>query len=440
LVFGPAAGGMAPSLARALEGVSASWIACAMSETEREAARSGLPVRANGGVAVRLLEVPPETLAAAYRVVANSTLWFLFHGMFDRVYRPLFDRYFFGAWQGYRDYNAAFAEAIAGEAAPGATVVVNDYHLFLVGPALAARRPDLRTIHFTHIPFCSPDELRTLPSEVARELMGAMASYGTVGFHTERWAEQYRACSESVGVHPAAPVVVPLGVDAPEIRTLAEGPAVAARRDELMSHLEGRRYVFRSDRIEPSKNVVRGFLAFEALLDEEPGLVEAVVFGTRLYTSREDLPEYRAYRSAIEATVERINAKFANKGVAPIELEVADDHEASLAALSVADVLLVNPLRDGMNLVAKEGPTVSRRAGVLTLSTEAGAFAELGSEALPVEPFDIAGTAAVLRRALAMPLDERTARAGRLAELAAKHPPAEWLADVVAAAGPSSAR
>ena len=434
LVSGHAAGGLAPSLARALEGRSAVWVAAAMSTAEHEAAARHLPIETDGGVQVRLVEVSPETFGAAYRVVANGTLWFLYHGMFDRVYRPVFDRHFYEAWDGYRSYNESFVDVIEQVAADGATVVVNDYHLALVGSALAARRPDLRTVHFAHTPFCSPEELAVLPRSVATELIDGLSSFGVVGFHTERWVEAFRRCTTALDVDAPRLVAIPLGVDAAELHRRSESHETAKRRDELISRLDGRKYVFRSDRVEPSKNVVRGFLAFEEVLEGDAALRENVVFGARLYPSREELPEYLAYRSAIERAAQRINNRFATGSFTPIELEIADDLDASLVGLSVADVILVNPLRDGMNLVAKEGPIVNQKNGVLILSTEAGAFEQLGEESLAVEPYDVHGTAAALRRALELPASERRARAARLSTLASVRPPTEWLTEVVASA------
>ena len=181
---------------------------------------------------------------------------------------------------------------------------------------------------------------------------------------------------------------------------------------------------------------MRGFLAFEELLEAERGLRDSVVFLAHLYPSREELPEYLAYRNEVERTAARLNERFGSSDRSPVVLEIADDHDASLAELSSFDVLLVNTLRDGMNLVAKEGAVLNRRDGVLALSREVGAFAELGGAAVAVEPFDISGTAAAIRRALEMPASERRARARRLRDLAALHPPAQWLAEVAAQARP----
>lgn len=434
LVARHAAGGLAPSLVHALAGSGALWIATAMSDGDRRAAREGVPASLSGGTELRLVELPQEVQRAAYQVVANGTLWFLYHGLFDRTRQPSFDRRWHEAWDGYRAFNRALAEEVAGSADEGATVVVNDYHLALVGGHLATLRPDLRTVHFHHTPFCDPGELRVLPDAVASELLGSLASFGACGFHTERWAEQFRRCASAV--LGEAPVVFhsALGTDADDLRLVAASPGCAARRDDLLERLDGRLLLFRSDRVELSKNLLRGFLAYEELLDTTPSLRGRVTFIARTYPSREDIAEYVAYRHDVEHLVDRVNERFGSPDHLPIELEVADDFEASVAALSCYDVLLVNPVRDGMNLVAKEGPVVNGRDGVLALSREAGAFDELAASALEVQPFDVSGTAAVLDRALAMAPAERAMRAGALAEIAASRPPAVWFDEVVSAA------
>lgn len=221
---------------------------------------------------------------------------------------------------------------------------------------------------------------------------------------------------------------------------IGASPGVERARAGLLAAVGGRRLVFRSDRLELSKNIVRGFLAFEELLEDEPGLRDSVVFLAHLYPSREELPEYLAYRNEVERIAARVNERFGTRNRSPVILEIADDHDASIAALSLSDVLVVNALRDGMNLVAKEGPVLNRRDGVLTLSREVGAFAELGEDAVAIEPYDITGTAAAIHRALSMPTGERHARARRLSDQSARHPPRQWLAEVVRQAQPGRRR
>jgi trehalose 6-phosphate synthase len=186
--------------------------------------------------------------------------------------------------------------------------------------------------------------------------------------------------------------------------------------------------------MELSKNLLRGFWAFEELLEQQPHRRGRVVFLALAYLSRQGLAEYLGYQNEVEATVARINERFATPGWTPIVLLVDDDYPRSLAALSRYDVLLVNPVRDGLNLVAKEGPLVNTVDGVLALSREAGAFDELAPGCLEVNPFDVSGTASALARALDMDDAERASLAKTLRELIVTRPPQRWLLDQLAAA------
>jgi trehalose 6-phosphate synthase len=431
LVAGHAAGGLAPSLARALEGRGALWIAAALSDAERMVA-SGAAVADGAAVTLDFVNLAEEVVAAAYNVVANTTLWYLHHGMFDHVRRPIFDRHWHQAWAAYVEYNKAFAERIALRAASGATVLVNDYHLSLVGTQLVQLRPDLRTVHFTHTPFATVEELAVLPSTVARTLIEGLCSFGAVGFHTERWRDRFLEAASPFAVSLPETFVAGLGSDPVQLAAAVEAPEVDRARETLLSRVDGRRLIVRSDRIEPSKNIVRGVLAYAELLDEHPELVEEVRFVMRVYPSRTGLADYLAYAAEIDRVTDRVNDRFARlAGGNVVELDRGDDFAASLAALSVYDVLLVNPIRDGMNLVAKEGAIVNRTSGALALSDQAGAFDEMGEFSLRVEPFDVSGTARVLADALALGPSDRAIRAGQLATAAAALPPAQWLDKVL---------
>ena len=204
--------------------------------------------------------------------------------------------------------------------------------------------------------------------------------------------------------------------------------------DRLEGILGGRRLIARVDRIELSKNLLRGFHAFDDLLATRPEWRDKVVFGAFLYPSRETLPEYLAYRQEIESLARYVNERWATPDWEPIALDMSDNYCRSVAALTRYDVLLVNPVRDGLNLVAKEGALVNRRHGVVALSREAGVWDELGSTALEVNPFDVAGTSDVLATALSMAADERETHASALCKLAEARVPRDWLDDQLRAA------
>jgi len=428
------AGGVASALGAVMETSEhdATWIAAALSDGDRLAAESGSLDDLD--IDLRLVALDPELHAMHYDVVSNSVLWFLFHDLFDRIRRPRFDRRFRQAWEAYREVNAAFADVTAQAAADGDIVLVNDYQLSLVGVRLRALRPDLRIVHFTHTPFCGPDDMRILPSYAAHDLCSALAC-NPAGFHTARWARAYHQSAREVLGRRAtiAPTfAATLGIDVGALDQVAASAETRAASNALDDAVGDRLVIARSDRIEPSKNIVRGFLAYDNLLEGRPGLRGRVVFVAMLYPSRQTLPEYLAYASEIEQVVSRVNDRWATRDWMPILLDERDDFPRSIAAMQRYDVLLVNPIKDGLNLVAKEGPAVNRRDGLLCLSREAGAFDELRAAAIAIHPYDLDDAADALDRALATPLDERAAIATRLRTLATARTPGDWIADLVA--------
>jgi trehalose 6-phosphate synthase len=433
LVGGRGGGGLISGIAPVVAGTGATWIAAALSDADREAAGAGVIDAA--GFRAQMLAIDPAVHRMAYDVVCNATLWFAYHGLFDAARRPRIDRRFREAWAAYRALNETFAAAAAAAAPDGATVLVQDYHLALTGPLLAAARPDVKTVHFSHTPFCGPDGLRVLPEEVVVELLEGMAGHGACSFHSARWASAFAACCrEFLGRKPATSVA-PLAPDAADLAGVAASDACTAATRALDELVADRAMLLRVDRVELSKNLLRGFHAYDDLLTTYPQWRERVVFVAFVYPSREGLSEYLAYRQEVEGLVRRLNEKWATPGWTPIVLEVSDDFPRSVGALARCDVLLVNPIRDGLNLVAKEGVLVNQRDAVVVLSTEAGAWAELGDAgALGVNPYDVAATADALHTALSMDRGERTRRAASLRAAVEARTPADWLADQLAAA------
>ncbi|MFB7370277.1 trehalose-6-phosphate synthase [Streptomyces sp. NPDC056222] len=423
------------------------WVCAALSDGDREAVRRGV-----SEPGVRMLAVEPAVYDDAYNGIANSVLWFLHHHLWDIPREPVFDAEFRRRWESYRAYNRAFAEELAARAAEGAAVLVQDYHLALVPGQLRELRPDLRIGHFTHTPWVSPEYARMLPQDIREELVWGMLGADELGFHTWGWASAFiegarvdGAGGVAEGVLPADAswrgvhhhraggtarrtrvAVHPLGVDGDELRALAHRPEVDERLAGLRAEVGDRMTIVRVDRTELSKNVVRGMLAYRELLRERPEWHDRVVHLASAYPSRQDLAVYRAYTAAVAELAEEINAEFGTEDWQPVLLSVKDDFPRSLAAYRMADVALINPVRDGMNLVAKEIPVVSESGCVLVLSTGAGAYDELREDALTVSPYDVSETARALHRALTMPPSERTDRSKRLAAAATALPPQQW--------------
>lgn len=433
-------GGLAGTLRPLLAGTGTTWVAAIPGEAGRLAKEQGL--LAADGIRVVPTDIDPADYAMAYDVVANGTLWYCHHHLFDLARRPRLDWHWHEAWAGYRRYNRAFASVVTEHAAEGATVLVQDYHLSLVGSMLAESRPDLSTVHFLHTPFAEPEILSVLPVEPAGELLAGLAGFGACGFHTARWADAFRRAyrhpqlAEAAGTDAApATFVAPLGPSPDALYDSARSPATVAALERLGDAVGERRTIVRVDRIELSKNLLRGFLAFEELLETRPRWRGEVVFCAFAYPSRETMADYVGYGSEVEHAVDRINERFGTPAWTPILYDSADDYPRSLAGLLSYDVLLVNPIRDGMNMVAKEGPLVNRRDGVLVLSTQAGAFDELAPAALGINPFDLSATADALDVALSMPEAERAERARWLVEAVRARTAADWLEDQRRAAG-----
>jgi len=447
-------GGLVSGMISVATEIDSIWVCAALSDADRRAAAEAPEARLDleydlDGMRVHMLDIPERTFQGAYTGVANSTLWFVQHMLYDIPNKPSFGSEFRRLWEDYTAYNNAFAEALVAGAADNARVAVQDYHLALVPRILRARRPDLRIAHFSHTPWAPPEYFRMLPDHVSRELLEGMLGADRLGFLSPRWADAFlRCCAEilraevdfaqrtveyggrvvAVGVHA-------LGADEEGLRESAAEPTVAVRRATLEEAVGDTRLIVRVDRTELSKNIVRGLEAYRELLTAHPEWRGRVTHLAFAYPSRGDVPEYREYTDSVLRTAEEINEEFATPGWTPLVLEVNDDYPRSLASFQLADVLLVNPTRDGMNLVAKEGPVLSERDSVLVLSREAGAADELGRHALLVNPYDTLETAEALHQALSMPEDERRKRREGLAEAAVALPPRRWFQDQLRSLG-----
>jgi trehalose 6-phosphate synthase len=442
------------------------WICAALNDADREQARKEADGRlgldgSSGGSEVRMLDIPAETFRLAHNAVANSTLWFVHHMLYDIPNLPRFGLKFEREWEAYRAYNRAFAEALADEAATlsddgtsarsRVRAVVHDYHLSLVPRMLADLRPDIRIAHFSHTPWAPPDYYRILPGPVGRQVLEGVLGADHAGFHCQRWADAFLECCRvilgadvdmgrqqvshrghvtSIGVHP-------LGVDADELRRRASEPDVQAKVEALAREMHGRKLIIRVDRTELSKNIIRGLEAYRELLLTHPEWRGQVTHLVLAYPSRQDIHAYRMYMSAVTQMAREISQEFGTEDWQPLVLEVNNDYPLALAMYRLADVLLVNPIRDGMNLVAKEAGIVSDSGCALVLSQEAGAAAELEADALLVNPYDVSETAKALHEALIMTDAERKRRTASLARAAAALPPARWFADQLAALGPA---
>ncbi|MFF9393299.1 alpha,alpha-trehalose-phosphate synthase (UDP-forming) [Streptomyces griseoluteus] len=431
-------GGLVSGLSAIGPDTDAVWVCAALGDGDREAVRRAdgglLPAEDTGGQRVRMLDIDAGVYADAYNGIANSALWFVHHMMYQTPLEPVFDAEFRRQWDAYRVYNQAFAQALAEEAAPGAAVLIQDYHLALAPRMLRKLRPDLRIGHFSHTPWAPPDYFRLLPDDIAAELLTGILGADRAAFLTRRWADAFTDCCHAVlgpGIPSGTEIGVHgLGADAEFLRERAHRADVDERMAVLREQIgEGRRSIVRVDRTELSKNIVRGLLAYRRLLEDHPEWRERVVHVAFAYPSRQDLALYRSYMDEVRRVAEQINSEYGTAGWTPVLLHLDDDFARSLAAYRLADVALVNPIRDGMNLVAKEVPVVSDEGVALVLSREAGAYEELSEHAITVNPYDVVGTAEALHEALTLPDAARAERSKHLSDAATALPPTKWFLD-----------
>lgn len=442
-------GGLVTALTGLTPYVDTTWIACA--QTEADAAwREGSVSLADGSV-VRVHFLSPETAAyeGYYNVIANPLLWFLQHSMWDVPRAPVIDRATWQAWEhGYVAINRLFASAIAKQVLATSRptlVMLQDYHLYLVARFLRERlRPRQRptVLHFVHIPWPGPEYWRILPPAMRRAILDGLCAVDLLGFQTREDGLNFARTCEShlprarvnfkrgrvwYRNHATQVRDFPISIDVAALRQLAQSQEVAEYRSEVQEFVGDRQLIVRIDRTEPSKNIVRGFQAFEQVLEFHPEHREQVTFLALLVPSRMEVDEYQDYLDELMAAVGRVNAKYGTSEWEPVRVLVGDNYPRAMAALQLYDVLLVNAIADGMNLVAKEGPIANQCHGVLILSERTGARQQLEPGAIVISPCDVYATAEALHQALVMPPEERQERAERLRWLIEREDITAWL-------------
>jgi trehalose 6-phosphate synthase len=432
-------GGLVTALRSLVSYHDVTWIASAITEEDRavagqtfdETARDGSPYR------LHLVAHDPQAYDWFYNVVSNPMLWFVQHSLWELPYTPRVDAAFHRAWEsGYVTVNEVFAEAVLGELErePDAAVFFHDYHLYLAPRFVRERRRETSMLHFVHIPWPQPDYWRIFPGEIRCAIHEGLIANDMIGFHTERWRGNFiYSVREFLGEDVTAKTVTaPISVDAAEFEELAASEAVLAAEKEIVED-RPEYLVVRVDRTDPSKNIVRGFRAFELLLDRHPELHRRIGMLPLLDPSRQNIPEYAEYLAAIEREARRVNDRFQQPGWRPIDLQIEDNFAKSVAAYKQFDVLLVNAIFDGMNLVAKEAPLVNTRDGVVVLSENAGAHAELGEWAITVNPFDVEGQADAILDALALDVEDRRRRLDAIRAHVRRHDLNAWVDSLLAA-------
>ena len=445
-------GGLVTALTGLVSHREALWVASAMTDEDVAVSRetSG-PVEVSlDGVdyRVRLVESDAEAYDRFYNTIANPVLWFIQHYLWDLSNAPDIRREETDAWEhGYRTINEDIARAvlkqIEGEAGP--LVMLHDYHLYTCPALLREARPDAFLHHFVHIPWSQPDSWRILPQGWREEIYRGMLANDIIGFHTSAYVRNFLQCcrelmelevdwERATVSHPGGETWVrayPLGIDADRLHRAAASDEVRGYEEELLRRRR-EHLLLRVDRADLSKNVLRGFTAFDIFLQQHPEFRERVSFIAHLQPSRQDVPEYQEYIERIEALVAVVNHRHGTTDWMPIDLRIYENFPEAVARYKHYDLLIVNSIFDGMNLVAKEGPVVNEREGVVMLSENTGSHEELGDCTLSVNPFDIQEQADTIYRALTMSAEERSLRAGRLREIVDARDPGVWIDEQLA--------
>jgi trehalose 6-phosphate synthase len=460
VTFGPGgevqrgSGGLVTALTGLASHRDAVWVASAMNEHDTRVSREhegrAFPVHspAGGEYLVRLVASDPDAYDRFYNVFANPMLWFIQHYLWDLSNAPDIRRHEIEAFEfGYNAVNEDLARAVVEEITTlkEPVVMVHDYHLYTLPDLVRRARPDVFLHHFVHIPWTQSDSWRVLPSWIRQEIYAGLLANDIIGFHTRSYRRNFLQCCRDLmdlevdferGLVRFRDREVwvrayPLPIDHVATRQVARGERVGEFERELLRRRRDH-LILRVDRADLSKNVLRGFSAFDLFLEQHPEFRERVTFVAQLMPSRTDVPEYAEYLERIEALVAVVNHRHGTPDWMPIQLKLRDDLEEAMAAYKHYDVLLVNAMFDGMNLVAKEGPIVNERAGVSILSENTGAHEELGEYALSVNPFDIQELADSIHAALDMSATERARRARGLVEIVTSRDPGDWIDEQLA--------
>ena len=409
------------------------WVAAAISEGDHRAAEESQGLFVQSGIENTLLSyvtVPPDQYHKYYNMFANPILWFVQHNIWDYARMPRISRYIHDAWwNGYVPVNEAFANAIikTSEQFPGAPIMLQDYHLYLVGEQVRKALPEAVITHFLHIPWPGASCWRMLPPRIVFRILESILSCDIFGVQTERDSEDVlvtfknfmrglehievdfkeRAVKDTLKNRTTYIRAYPISIDPEEVRRVAYSDEteeyVRQLKDRLAEGVEN--LIVFVGRLDPSKNFARVLEAFELLLGQEPDLRGKVSLVAYLVPTREQIEVYTHYRNDVMEYIEKINEIFGNEGGGgwePIIVFNEENQCQAFAGLRLYDVLMVNSVMDGMNLVAKEGPIVNERDGVLILSPTTGAYEELGVSTIEVAAPDVQGTFEAMYVALRM--------------------------------------
>jgi trehalose 6-phosphate synthase len=426
------------------------WVASAMSEGDRVVSENaqGLHIKSplpGHQINLRYVVTPRRVYHKYYNILCNPLLWFLQHYMWNPPYNPNVDAAVHDAWEsGYIPVNQAFANAVIAEAqaleqAP--IVIGHDYHLYLMPEFVRQGVPEAVIQHFVHIPWPTPQYWHMIPDYIIRRICESLCATDLLGFQTigdvrcfldtvEEFVPDVIVDRTSHTVarngRTTSVKVYPISINVEEVRRIANSPRALGYENRLSADT-GDVTIVRIDRAEPNKNIVRGFRAYELMLTRYPELKGRVKFLAFLVPSRTHIRQYQRYMDEIQQVIQQINNNHGTDDWQPIVPFIENNYTQAIAGMKLYDVLLVNTIIEGMNLVAKEGPVVNNRYGVLVLSHSSGVYHQLADGAISVSPTDIEGTMEALHQAITMSAKDRKDRAARMLNSVCREDINHWL-------------
>jgi trehalose 6-phosphate synthase len=430
-------GGLITGISGMLQYINATWISCAQTPEDITFSEGDIPlVDSDGDIHVKFINPESDTYEGYYNIIANPLLWFIQHSMWNIPSEPTIDHSTWEAWEnGYKVVNRLFAQEIVQlirKTKQKTLVMLQDYHLYLTARyirEMLQKKDQPAILHFVHIPWPGPEYWRILPPTMRQGILDSLCAVDLLGFQTKEDGLNFIRTVEShlprshvkykrgriwYRNHATHIHDFPISIDVNSLKSLRHDKEVIQHKTNIQEITHGMKLIVRVDRIDPSKNIIRGFKAFEELLILHPEYKEKVLFLALLVPSRRNVEEYKDYLDKIMAISGQINAEYGSSNWEPIRILVGEDYKRAIAALQLYDVLLVNAVADGMNLVAKEGPIVNERNGILVLSERAGASQQLEPGAIVISPCDVYATAEAIHQGLSMNKKEKSARAKSL--------------------------
>jgi trehalose 6-phosphate synthase len=453
-------GGLVTALLNAIQHRRISWIALTMTMADRQGSQAHQQASADilppafSGISLNLLSIPEQAYDKYYYSISNHILWFAQHGLLEPVAGTTFTQQTRDDWDnGYCVANEAVANAVIKELKTWGSetpVIFQDYQLYLAAGLVRARCPGARLGHVIYIPWPDARYLAMLPDYMVQSIYRSMSMNDFIGFQTlndarnflsgaarfltgaqVRWDDTSRS-RPGVLLWQGRTISIclsPVMLSPEYFHSVMQSQEVKHEKEALQSQLRLREHgqlVVRVDRIEPTKNIVRGFQAYERMLERHPELCGRVTFLALLVPSRESLENYRLYEREVRDIIARINARYGRSDWQPV-IAIFDNNRArALVGLQNYDVLLVNPVIDGMNLVVKEGGLLNQHSGVIVLSRTVGVHDTLGDYVLSITPLDIDATAETIYHALTMPPEERVHRADQIQRLLLGEDATQW--------------